>query len=106
VKDAVAWVGVLHLEVGCPGTRSLKEKRALLQPLLHRWRRGYSLSATRLAGLDAHGWERFALAAVDGDRDRLAAVMAAAEAAVGEAGLRVLRARLDVEPWEGLDPDA
>ncbi len=105
MKDAAAWVGVLHLEVGCPGPRSLKEKRSLLQPLLHRWRRGYSLSVARLAGLDAHDWERFALAAVDRDRDRLAAVMAAAEAAVGEAGLRILRARLDVERWDALDTD-
>ena len=104
MKGAIAWVGVLHLEIGCAGPRSLKEKRALLQPLLHRWRSRYSLSVTRLAGLDAHDWELVALAAIDGDRDRLTAVLTAAEAAVADAGLVVLRGRLDVEPWDGLDP--
>jgi uncharacterized protein len=102
--DATPWVGVLQLEVGCPGPRSLKEKRALLQPLLHRWRRGYSLSVARIAGWDDHDWECFAIAAVDVDRDRLRGVLADAEAAVAEAGLRVLRVRLDVESWDPLDP--
>jgi uncharacterized protein len=98
----VPWVGVFQVEVGCPWVRSLKQKRALVVPLLERWRRGYSLSVTRVAGLDAHGWERLAVVAVDVDRDRLAGVMARAEAAVREAGLEILAARLDVEPWDPL----
>jgi len=101
--QALPWVGVLQVEVGCSWARSLKEKRALLVPLLERWRRGYSLSAVRTAGLDAHGWERFVLAAVDVDRERLAAVLRQAEAAVVEAGLDVRAARLDLEPWDPLD---
>jgi uncharacterized protein len=101
-RASAPWVGVLQLEVGCPWVRSLKQKRALITPLLERWRRGYSLSVTRVAGLDAHGWERLALVAVDVDRDRLADVMGQAEAAVREAGLELRAARLDVEPWEPL----
>ncbi len=101
-REAVPWVAVLQIEVGCPWARSLKEKRALILPLLERWRRGYSLSVARVGGLDAHGWERLVVAAVDADRDRLAGVMAQAEAAVREAGLDVVRARLDVEPWDPL----
>lgn len=105
-RAAVPWVGVLQLEVGCPWVRSLKQKRALIAPLLERWRRGYSLSVARVAGLDAHDWERLALVAVDVDRDRLADVMAQAEAAVREAGLELRGARLDVEPWEPLTATA
>ena len=98
------WIAVLQLDVGCPWARSLKQKRAALLPLLERWRRGYSLSVARVAGLDAHGWERLALVAADVDRDRLEAVMARAEAAVAEAGLELRSARLDLEPWDPLDP--
>ena len=101
-RAAVPWVGVLQVEVGCAWARSLKEKRALILPLLERWRRGYSLSVARVAGLDAHGWERLAVVAVDADRDRLAGVLAQAEAAVRDAGLDVVAARLDVEPWDPL----
>jgi len=102
-RAAVPWIGVLQVEVGCPWVRSLKEKRALMLPLLERWRRGYSLSVARVAGLDAHGWERLAVVAVDADRDRLGGVMAQAEAAVREAGLDVVMARLDIEPWDPLE---
>lgn len=101
-RGSVPWVGVLQVEVGCPWVHSLKEKRALIVPLLERWRRGYSLSVARVGGLDAHGWERLAVVAVDADRDRLAGVLAQAEAAVREAGLDVVAARLDVEPWDPL----
>ena len=101
-RGAVPWIGVLQVEVGCPWVHSLKEKRGLIVPLLERWRRGYSLSVARVGGLDAHGWERLVVVAVDADRDRLADVMAQAEAAVRDAGLDVLMARLDVEPWDPL----
>jgi len=97
------WVGVLQVEVGCPWARSLKQKRAALLPLLDRWRRGYSLSAARVAGLDAHDWERLVVVAVDVDRDRLAAVLARAEAAVAEAGLALRAVRVDLEPWDPLE---
>lgn len=100
------WVGVLQIEVGCPWARSLKEKRSLLLPLLERWRHGYSLSAVRTAGLDSHDWERFAIAAVDVDRDRLAAVLNRAESAVREAGLELRGSRLDLEPWDPLEASA
>jgi uncharacterized protein len=104
VAELLPWVGVLQVEVGCPWARSLKEKRALMVPLLERWRRGYSLSAVRTGGLDAHAWERFVVVAVDVDRDRLAAVLGKAEAAVAEAGLELRAARLDLEPWDPLEP--
>jgi uncharacterized protein len=104
VGPLLPWIGVLQVEVGCPWARSLKEKRSLLLPLLERWRRGFSMSAVRTAGLDAHGWERFVVVAVDVDRDRLAAVMARAEAAVGESGLELRAARLDLEAWDPLEP--
>ena len=96
------WVGVLQVEVGCPWVHSLKEKRALVVPLLERWRRGYSLSVARIAGLDAHGWERLAVVAVDADRERLTGVLRRAEAAVREAGLELRAARIDVETWDPL----
>lgn len=105
-RGLAIYVAVLQLEVGCVGVSSLKAKRSALLPLLERWRRGYSLSVARVAGLDAHDWERFALVAVDVDRERLRAVMASAEAAVAAAGLSLRAAQLDVETWPALDEHA
>jgi uncharacterized protein YlxP (DUF503 family) len=100
--DAALHVGVLQLEVGFEGVRSLKEKRALLLPLLEGWRRSRSLSVVRLAGGDAHGWERFALAALDHDVNRLRGALQAAAALVARQGLSVRCSRLDIEEWEPL----
>lgn len=98
------WVGVLLLEVGTPWARSLKEKRALLLPLLTRWRARPELSVARVGDGDAHDVETWALAVVDADPERLRALLERARGEVGAAGLQVRAARFDLEPWEPLDP--
>ncbi len=98
------WVGVLQVEIGTPWARSLKEKRALLLPLLMKWRSRPELSVARLGDHDAHDVETWSLAAVDADADRLRALLERARDEIAAAGLVVRAARLDLEPWEPLDP--
>lgn len=98
------WVGVLQVEIGTPWARSLKEKRALLLPLLTRWRARPELSVARLGDHDAHDVETWALAAIDADPDRLRALLERARDEIGTIGLVARAARLDLEPWEPLDP--
>ena len=98
------WVGVLSVAIGTPWARSLKEKRALLLPLLTRWRARPELSVARLSDQDAHDVETWALAAVDADAERLRALLERARDDIAAAGLIVRTARLDLEPWEPLDP--
>jgi uncharacterized protein YlxP (DUF503 family) len=98
------WVGVLLVEIGTPWARSLKEKRALLLPLLTRWRARPELSVGRLGDQDAHDVETWALAAVDADPERLRALLERARADIEAAGLVARAARLDLEPWDPLDP--
>jgi uncharacterized protein YlxP (DUF503 family) len=98
------WIGVLVVEIGTPWARSLKEKRTLLLPLLTRWRARPELSVARLGDQDAHDVETWALAAVDADPDRLRALLTRARDEIAAAGLVARAARLDLEPWEPLDP--
>lgn len=98
------WVGVLLVEIGTPWARSLKEKRALLLPLLARWRARPELSVARLGDHDAHDLETWALAAIDADPERLRALLVRARDEIDAAGLVVRTARIDLEPWEPLDP--
>ena len=98
------WVGVLQVEIGTPWARSLKEKRALLLPLLTRWRSRPELSVARLGDHDAHDVETWALAAIDAEPDRLRALLERARDEIEASGLVARSARLDVEPWEPLDP--
>lgn len=96
-------LGVLQLEIGTPWARSLKEKRALLLPLLSRWRRRPELSVARTDGLDAHGWEAWVVATVDADASRVRAVLERAQVDVGREGLELRAVRIDVERWDPLD---
>lgn len=98
------WLGVLQVEIGTPWARSLKEKRSLLLPLLTKWRARPELSVARLGDQDAHDVETWALAAIDAEPDRLRALLERARDEIGATGLVVRAARLDVEPWEPLDP--
>lgn len=100
----VPWVGVLQVEIGTPWARSLKEKRALLLPLLTKWRARPALSVARLGDQDAHDVETWALVAADADPDRLRALLERARDEIDSTGLVVRAARLDLEPWEPLDP--
>ncbi|AEB11798.1 protein of unknown function DUF503 [Marinithermus hydrothermalis DSM 14884] len=52
-----AYVGVYTARLEMPWVRSLKEKRALVRPVMERLKARFPVSAARLGGLDAHGWE-------------------------------------------------
>lgn len=51
-----------------PWVKSLKEKRALVKPVIERLRSRFPVSAARLAGQDDHTWEvvGFSLVGYDG----------------------------------------
>ncbi len=94
------YVAVAHIEIGMPWVRSLKEKRAVVKPIVEGLKRRYQLAVARVAGHDAHAWERLAIATVGTDPDALRGTLAAAERFVVGAGVEVAWARVDVERWD------
>ena len=94
------YVAVAHLELRMPWVRSLKEKRALVVPIVRGLEQRYALSVARVAGHDAYGWERLALAAVGTDPDALRGTLAAAERFALERGVELGPGRIDVEVWD------
>lgn len=56
-----AYLGLYTARLETPA-RSLKEKRALIKPVLERLKARFPVSAARLYGLDAWGYEVVALA--------------------------------------------
>lgn len=99
------YVAVAHLELRMPWVRSLKEKRALVLPIVRALQQRYALSVARVAGHDAHAWERLAVAAVGTDPDALRGTLAAAERLALGSGVELAWVRVDVEPWDD-EPDA
>jgi uncharacterized protein YlxP (DUF503 family) len=96
-------VAVLIVDVEMPWVQSLKEKRGVITPLIERLRHRFALSVARLDGLDAHRWERLGVVAIGADRTVLERLMGRARDTVAAADLRIVRERLDIEPWD--DPE-
>lgn len=95
------YVGVLIVDVETPWAHSLKEKRALLRPVVERLRRRFEVSVARLDGLDDHGWERIGVSVIGNDRVVLARLLDRALGFVNASELRVGAHVLDIEVWDG-----
>ena len=52
-----AYLGIYTARCEMPWVSSLKEKRALIKPVVEKLRARYPVSAARLAGQDEHTWE-------------------------------------------------
>jgi len=63
----LGYVGVLTVRVEMPWVGNLKEKRALVRPVVERLKARYPLTVARLDGLDAHDWEVIGVATLSND---------------------------------------
>lgn len=66
---ALGYVGVLTVRVEMPWVGNLKEKRALVRPVVERLKVRFPLTVARLDGLDAHDWEVIGVATLSNDYD-------------------------------------
>ena len=64
---ALGYVGVLTVRVEMPWVSNLKEKRALVRPVVERLKSRFPLTVARLDGLDAHDWEVIGVATLSND---------------------------------------
>jgi uncharacterized protein len=63
------YVGVLTLRLEMPWVSNLKEKRALVRPVVERLKVRFPVTVARLDGLDAHDWELIGVATISNDYD-------------------------------------
>lgn len=101
------YLGVYLAELRMPWVRSLKEKRAIIKPVTEKLKARFPVSVARLAGLDAHGWERIGAVAISSDPRWLESLLGDVHDFVLSHGdFRVERSSIRVEGWDGgLEPD-
>lgn len=97
--NATIYVGVLLFTVELPGLRSLKEKRSVVVPLVERMQARFHLSVARIAGADAHDWERLGAAVLGSDRLVVLGSLQAAEAFLLSSGVTVSGLEMEIERW-------
>ncbi|GAA5502904.1 hypothetical protein Dxin01_02651 [Deinococcus xinjiangensis] len=64
---ALGYIGVLTIRLEMPWVSNLKEKRALVRPVVERLKVRFPLTVARLDGLDAHDWEVIGVATLSND---------------------------------------
>ncbi|MCV7344039.1 DUF503 domain-containing protein [Mycolicibacterium rhodesiae] len=83
------WIGWLEFDVLLGDVHSLKEKRAVVRPIVAELRRRFTLSAAETGSADLHRRAGIGVAVVAGDRAHVVEVLDAAE--------RLVAARPEVE---------
>jgi uncharacterized protein YlxP (DUF503 family) len=83
------WIGWLEFDVLLGDVHSLKEKRAVVRPIVAELRRRFSISAAETGSTDLHRRAGIGVAAVAGDRAHVVEVLDAAE--------RLVAARPEIE---------
>lgn len=94
------WIGVLTFEVETPGAASLKEKRALIRPIVERTRRRFEVSVARLDGLDRLDRETLGATAISADPDVCRRHLERVRAFAEGFGLRLSGTTLEIERWD------
>ncbi len=103
MRDANIYVGVYQARLEMPWVHSLKEKRALVKPVVERLKVRFTVAAARLEGAGEHAWETIGVTALSSDRVGLERLLRRVEAFVAAGGeYRVAESRLDIELWEPL----
>ncbi len=97
--EDVVWIGLLRFTITTPGARSLKEKRALVRPIVDRLRHRYPVSLARVGGEDRHDQERVAVVVANRDPEVCRSVLDRALATAERDGARLERVETTVERW-------
>jgi uncharacterized protein len=66
------YVGLLTCRLEMPWVSNLKEKRAIVRPVVERMKVRFPVTVARLDGLDAHDWEVIGIATLSNDREWVA----------------------------------
>jgi uncharacterized protein YlxP (DUF503 family) len=83
------WIGWLEFDILLGDVHSLKEKRAVVRPIVAELRRRFTLSAAETGAPDLHRRAGIGVAVVAGDRAHVVEVLDAAE--------RLVAARPEIE---------
>lgn len=102
-------VGTLRIELGLPGVRSLKQKRAIVQRVRDRVAARFNVAVAEVGALDAHGRAELGLAVVSNEARHASAMLeelrrALGSAAQGDARVDSVRTEL-LHPRGGVGAD-
>ncbi|MGI8747253.1 MAG: DUF503 domain-containing protein [Deinococcus sp.] len=93
------YVGLLTLRLEMPWVSNLKEKRALVRPVVERLKARFPVTVARLDGLNAHDWEVIGVATISNDREWVEQTLQLASDFVASSGeYRVTREESAVTP--------
>lgn len=111
-KMDTGYVGVLTLRLEMPWVSNLKEKRALVRPVVERLKVRFPVTVARLDGLNAHDWELIGVTTISNDFEWIELTLKMASDYVASGGeyrvvqeVQVISALSDLMDSDLLDTD-
>ncbi len=96
------YVGIFTVRLETPWVRSLKEKRAIVRPVMERVKARFPVSAARLDGLNEHAWEKVGFSVIGNDAEWVSGVLQTIEDYLLAAGeYRLVVCEREVFVFEG-----
>lgn len=103
----LGYIGTYTCRLEMPWVSNLKEKRALVRPVVERLKARFPVSVARLDGLDSHDWEVIGAVTISSDAQwTLETLHKVAEFVAGNGEYQVLDETFEVTPiGDGADED-
>ncbi len=96
------YLGVYLVRLETPWVRSLKEKRALIRPVMERIKSRFPVSAARLDGLNVHSWEQVGFSVIGSDPAWVNGILDKVESFLAAAGdYQIITLAREVFTYEG-----
>ncbi|AFZ67822.1 DUF503 domain-containing protein [Deinococcus peraridilitoris] len=97
----LGYIGTYTCRLEMPWVDNLKEKRALVRPVVERLKSRFPVSVARLDGLDSHDWEVIGAVTISSDPQWIEETLhKVAEFVAGNGEYRVTDETFDVLPLE------
>jgi uncharacterized protein len=95
------YIGIYTARLEMPWVSNLKEKRALVRPVVERLKSRFPVSVARLDGLDAHTWEVIGVVTISNDHNWVEETLAHVSSFVASSGeYRVVDETFDIQELE------
>jgi uncharacterized protein len=95
------YIGIYTARLEMPWVSNLKEKRALVRPVVERLKSRFPVSVARLDGLDAHTWEVIGVVTISNDHNWVEETLGHVSSFVASSGeYRVVDESFDIQELE------
>ena len=94
------YIAVYVARLETPWVKSLKEKRAIIKPIVEKLKSRFPVSVARLNGLNEHHWEEIGLSAISHDKVWLEQLLISCDNFIAGQAAVLVNSEQSIERWD------